>query len=106
MITRAHQWPAGGLGKTYALCIGCVLGKFVRVYKTLHWQVIGGGLQVLALKALYGMLVASLLYYKKFREDISKIGFEVNPYDVCVANRIIHDNQHTIVWHVDDAHRP
>ena len=63
-------------------------------------------LYVEMLKALYGMLVASLLYYKKFREDISTIGFEVNPYDVCVANRIIHDNQHTIVWHVDDAHRP
>ena len=54
------------------------------------------------LKALYGMLVASLLYYKKFREDISTVGFKINPYDVCVANRNVHDNQHTIVWHVDD----
>jgi len=41
-------------------------------------------------KALYGMLVASLLYYKKFREDISTIGFKINPYDVCVANRVTH----------------
>ena len=60
-------------------------------------------LYVEMLKALYGMLVASLLYYKKFPEDIATIGFEVNPYDVCVANRIVHDNQHTIVWHVDDV---
>ena len=54
-------------------------------------------------KALYGMLVASLLYYKKFREDISTIGFEINPYDVCVANRTVYDNQQTLVWHVDDV---
>ena len=46
------------------------------------------------LKALYGMLVASLLYYKKFRKDIGTIGFKINPYDVCVANRNVHDNQH------------
>ena len=44
------------------------------------------------LKALYGMLVASLLYYKKFREDISTIGFVINPYDVCVANRVVYNN--------------
>jgi hypothetical protein len=39
------------------------------------------------LMALYGMLIASILYYKKFRKDIESIGFEVNPYDICVANR-------------------
>ena len=32
-------------------------------------------LYVEMLKALYGMLVASLLYYKKFRKDIATIGF-------------------------------
>ena len=55
------------------------------------------------LKALYGMLIASLLYYKKFRADIATIGFKLNPYDVCVANRNVNDNQHTIVWHIDDV---
>jgi hypothetical protein len=38
------------------------------------------------LKALYGMLISSILYYKKFRKDIESIMFEVNPYDICVAN--------------------
>ena len=47
-------------------------------------------LYVEMLKALYGMLVASLLYYKKFRKDIATIGFQINPYDVCVANRVTH----------------
>jgi hypothetical protein len=43
-------------------------------------------LYVKMLKAIYGMLQSSLLYYKKFRKDIESIGFEVNPYDPCVAN--------------------
>ncbi len=54
------------------------------------------------LMALYGMMIASLLYYKKFRNDIESIGFEVNPYDICVANRTMNGKQHTVTWHVDD----
>jgi hypothetical protein len=48
------------------------------------------------LRALYGMLVAALLWYNKFREDLEKIGFVSNPYDPCVANRTIDGKQHTI----------
>ena len=59
-------------------------------------------LYVRLLKALYGMLIASLLYYKRFVKDISTIGFKINPYDPCVANRIVNGKQHTITWHVDD----
>jgi hypothetical protein len=44
-------------------------------------------LYVRMLKALYGMLISSILYYKKFRKDIESIGFEVNAYNICVANR-------------------
>lgn len=54
------------------------------------------------MKALYGMLIASLLWYKKFRADVEKIGFEINPYDVCVANSKVEGKQHTLTWHVDD----
>ena len=57
---------------------------------------------VMMLKALYGMLESSLLYYKKFKKDIETIGFEVNPYDPSVANRNIWGSQHMICWHVDD----
>ena len=59
-------------------------------------------LYVMMLKALYGMLIASLLYYKKFVRDIQSIGFELNPYDPCVANRMVGGKQHTITFHVDD----
>ena len=54
------------------------------------------------LKALYGMPIASLLYYKKFRKDIKSIGFEVNPYDECVANKMVNGKQNTVVCHFDD----
>jgi hypothetical protein len=59
-------------------------------------------LYVKMLKAIYGMLQSSLLYYKKFCKDIESIGFEVNPYDPCVAHRIVNGKQHTVSWHVDD----
>ena len=44
---------------------------------------------VQVLKALYGMLQSSLLYYKKFVKDIEEIGFELNPHDPCVANKMV-----------------
>ena len=59
-------------------------------------------LYVKMLKAIYGMMQSSLLYYKKFRKDIESIGFKINPYDPCVANRIVNEAQHTVCWHVDD----
>jgi hypothetical protein len=48
-------------------------------------------------KAIYGMLVSALLYYNKFRSDIEEFGFEVNPYDPCVANKMVDGNQMTVV---------
>ena len=59
-------------------------------------------LYVEVLKALYGMLQASLLFYKKLKKDLESIGFKINPYDPCVANRMINGKQHTVTWHVDD----
>ena len=41
---------------------------------------------VVNLRALYGMIVASLLWYNKFRNTLEKKGFKFNPYDPCVAN--------------------
>ena len=55
------------------------------------------------LKALYGMLVASLLWYKQFKSDLEESGFKFNPYDPCVANRKVRGKQQTIRFHVDDV---
>jgi hypothetical protein len=53
--------------------------------------------------ALYGTMVASLLYYHKFTKSLMSVGFEINPYDPCVANKIVDGTQMTICFHVDDC---
>jgi hypothetical protein len=55
------------------------------------------------LKALYGTLQAALLFW----EDLSgflidELGFEANPYDLCVVNKMIDGKQCTAIWHIDD----
>jgi hypothetical protein len=52
--------------------------------------------------ALYGTMVASLLYYRKFAKSLTDIDFIINPYDPCVTNKIIEGKQMTICFHVDD----
>ena len=59
-------------------------------------------LYVHLLNALYGIIKAALLYYECFVCDIMAIGFKLNPYDPCIANKIVHGKQLTITWHVDD----
>ena len=53
--------------------------------------------------ALYGTMVASLIYYRKFTKSLTDIGFKINPYDLCVANKIIDGQQMTICYHVYDC---
>ena len=48
------------------------------------------------------MIKSPLLFYRKLRKDLESIGFKINPYDCCVANKIINGNQFTVLWHVDD----
>jgi hypothetical protein len=48
-------------------------------------------------------MVASLLYYRKFVKSLMDIDFVINPYDSCVANKKIEDQQMTICFHVDDC---
>jgi hypothetical protein len=53
--------------------------------------------------ALYGTMVASLLYYHKFTKSLMSVRFEINPYNPCVANKIVDGTQMTICFHVDDC---
>jgi hypothetical protein len=52
---------------------------------------------------LYGTMVASLLYYCKFTKSLTSVGFKINPYDPCMANKIVDGTQMTICFHVDDC---
>ncbi len=53
--------------------------------------------------AIYGTMVAGLLYCRKFSSSLKNRGFTVNPYDPCVWNRDIVGKQITICFHVDDC---
>ena len=44
-------------------------------------------LYVQVIRALCGMLIAALLWYRQFQKDLESIGFKFNPCDSCVANR-------------------
>ena len=53
-------------------------------------------------KALYGCVQSALLWYELYASTLKDMGFELNPYDLCVANADIEGKQCTIVWYVDD----
>jgi hypothetical protein len=54
------------------------------------------------MNAIYGTMIASLLYHIKFCSTLDRLGFEPNPYEACVYNRCIDDQQQTVSFHVDD----
>jgi len=53
--------------------------------------------------AIYGIMTASLLYYNKLHKSLTNKGFTFNPYDPCVANKMMQGKQMTICFHVDDC---
>jgi hypothetical protein len=48
------------------------------------------------------MMKSALLFYKKLLSGLKEMGFKVNPYDPCVANKLVGGANMTIQWHVDD----
>jgi hypothetical protein len=61
-----------------------VYGPYFSVTKTGEKALI-----VKCLNAVYGTMVAALLYYKKFVKSLKSKAFKLNPYDRCVANKIV-----------------
>ena len=54
------------------------------------------------MKALYGCIKFTLLWYELFTRELREMGFKLNPFDKCVANKMIKGKQCTIAWWVDD----
>ncbi|KAG7372996.1 reverse transcriptase RNA-dependent DNA polymerase [Nitzschia inconspicua] len=54
------------------------------------------------LKALYGCVKSALLWYNLLASTLIGMGFELNPYDSCVANKMVNGKQCTVAWYVDD----
>ena len=44
-------------------------------------------------KALYGLLKSLLLFYRKLVGELQDMGFVLNPYDPCVAKRMVDGSQ-------------
>ena len=47
-------------------------------------------------KALYELLKSALFFYKKLVADLESDGFVLNPYDLCVANKVVNRKQMTV----------
>jgi hypothetical protein len=75
------------------------------VYKSYVSKYTKGSKQLLVQfqNALYGTMVASLLFYQKFVKSLVDIDFVINPYDPCIANKMIEGDQMTVCFHVDDC---
>ena len=54
------------------------------------------------LRAIYGCLESSMLWYHIYITTLKGTGFELNPLDLCVANKIINGKQCTIVCYIVD----
>jgi hypothetical protein len=63
----------------------------------------GKGVLYLELKkALYRCVKSALLFWEDLSSKLFKQGYDINPYDRCVANKIVDNSQMTIVWNADD----
>eukprot|EP00981_Chlorochromonas_danica_P015263 scaffold11416_cov422-Ochromonas_danica.AAC.1 len=61
-----------------------------------------GRLTVKLERALYGYIESALLFYEHLSSTLKAMGFEPNPYDICVFNKMINGKQCTLTVHVDD----
>ena len=59
-------------------------------------------LYVKVLHAIYSCLESSMLWYDLYSSTFQQMGFVLNPYDHCVANKEINGSTCTIVFYVDD----
>ena len=51
---------------------------------------------------LYVTLQSALLFWRDLSGKLLQWGFILNPYDSCVANKLVNGKQCTILWHVDN----
>jgi hypothetical protein len=81
---------------------GTIAELLVKLDPKLYWKYIQivNGKKVLYMelkKALYGTMRAALLFWKLLTSKLVAMGFEINPYDWCVANKTINGTQCTIL---------
>ena len=75
----------------------CDIDPKVRPYTDEHGRVV-----VKLTKALYGLVQSAKLWYEKLRGVLETAGFEVNPHEPCVFNKMYKGVRITVGIHVDD----
>ena len=76
----------------YILCkISSYYNAYVTRYKKGFKQIL-----LLCKNALYGKMVASLIYYHNFNNILIRIEFDINLYDTCVSNKVINRSHMSI----------
>lgn len=53
-------------------------------------------------KAVYGTLLAAIIFYNKLSFHLVKRGFKCNEYNMCTFNKIVDGHQLTVQFHVND----
>ena len=53
-------------------------------------------------QVIYDYIELVLLWYNFLSSTLQKIGYEINPYDRCVAKKIIQEKKCTIAWYIDN----
>ena len=53
-------------------------------------------------REIYDCIKYALLWYNIFSTTLEGLGFEINPNDRCVTNKVIKGTQCTMAWYVDD----
>lgn len=53
-------------------------------------------------KAVYGTLLAAVIFYNKLSKHLQDDGFVMNAYDECTFNKMVDGEQLTVQFHVDD----
>lgn len=87
---------------TYVKIQGAMCDIFVETgpEKYTKFVCVGQGRNTLYLKlkkALYGTIRAAQILYKDLVSTLQDLGFSLNPYDECAANKCINGHQCTII---------
>jgi hypothetical protein len=46
--------------------------------------------------------ITAIIWYDTFCGTLKNLGFKLNPYDPCIANKMVNGKQLTIDWYIDD----
>ena len=64
--------------------------------KHLRYENVNKVLYLLVIRVICGCIESAFLWYKLFFTTLKTLGFDINPYDRCVANKMIEGTYFTI----------